>query len=188
MKFEIRNRFSGKILFALETTSLKLCVEAAVGSCADLCGADLRDSDLRGADLGGADLRGAYLRGAKNISKYLTTPLYILQDQIGKIRAYKLTKADGTGPYFPEIKYEVGKTYSVTSANCDESYYCAPGISLASLDWCLKEYKPGYRIFVAEFLRKDIACIPIGSDGKFRVHRCKIVAEKDLKEFGIETN
>jgi hypothetical protein len=30
MLYEIRHRFSGAILFSLETTSLKLCVEAAV--------------------------------------------------------------------------------------------------------------------------------------------------------------
>ena len=136
----------------------------------------------------GASLSGANLCGAKGLSKYITSPLYILQDQVGEIRAYKLTKPDGTGPYYPEIKYEVGENYSVEQANCDETIQCAAGISLATLDWCLKEYKPGYRIFVAEFRNKDIACVPVGSDGKFRVHRCKIVAEKDLKEFGIETN
>jgi hypothetical protein len=84
MKFEIKHRVGAAILFSLETESLKLCVEAAVKSDANLCGAylvgaylrgaDLRGADLRGANLGcaylrdanlrGADLRGAYLRGA----------------------------------------------------------------------------------------------------------------------------
>jgi uncharacterized protein YjbI with pentapeptide repeats len=69
MKFEIKHRWSGVILFSLECESLKLCVSAAVGSGADLCdanlrGADLRGADLRGADLCDADLRGADLRGA----------------------------------------------------------------------------------------------------------------------------
>ena len=92
--FEIKSYFSGRVLFALETESLKLCVEAAVKSDAVLSGAvlrgavlrgavlrgadlrdadlsgavlrgaDLRDADLRGADLRGADLRGAVLRDA----------------------------------------------------------------------------------------------------------------------------
>ena len=44
--FEIKNRFTGSVLFSLETDSLKLCVEAAVKN-----GSDLRDSDLRGAKI-----------------------------------------------------------------------------------------------------------------------------------------
>jgi hypothetical protein len=39
---------------------------------------------------------------------------------------------------------------------------------------------------VAEFTRADIACVPTGSDGKFRLHRCAIVAEKDPREFGLD--
>ena len=49
----------------------------------------------------------------------------------------------------------------------------------------IKEWKKGYKILVAEFTQKDIAAIPIGSDGKFRVNRCKIVGKKDLKELGL---
>ena len=72
--FDIKHRFSGEVLFKLETESLKLCVEAAVKGRADLrdanlrgadlCGADLRDANLRGADLRDANLRGADLCGA----------------------------------------------------------------------------------------------------------------------------
>ena len=50
-KFEIKDSFSGEILFELETTSLKLCVEAGVKARADLRGADLRGANLRGANL-----------------------------------------------------------------------------------------------------------------------------------------
>ena len=61
--FEIKNYFSGRVLFSLETTSMKLCLEAAVRggavlSDADLSGAVLSGAVLRGADLSGADLRG----------------------------------------------------------------------------------------------------------------------------------
>ena len=176
MLFEIKHRFSGKVLFKLETKTLRLCVEAAVVG---------RAADLSGAYLRGANLSEAYLRGATGTNKYLTTNLYILKDQIGKIRAYKLTRSDGTGPYYPDIKYIGGESYDVKNANCNESIQCAAGISLATLDWCIKEWRKGYRIFVAEFTHEDIAAIPIGSDGKFRVHRCTIVGEKDLKELGL---
>ena len=229
MKFEIKDSFK-HVIFTVEAESLKVAVELALKSGANLRGADLSVANLRGADLGsadlsGADLRGAYLRdanlsvanisganlrganlsgadlsganlrganlidanlrGAKELNKYTTTPLYILQDQIGKIRAYKLTKKDGYGPFYSSIKYKVGETYSA-NADCNEKNCCGEGISLATLDWCIKEFKPGYRIFVAEFTNKDIACIPISSDGKFRVSKCKIVAEKDIKDLGLQ--
>ena len=62
--FEIKNRFTGSVMFSLETDSIKLCVEAAVKTGADLRGAYLGGANLRGAYLGGADLGGADLRGA----------------------------------------------------------------------------------------------------------------------------
>jgi uncharacterized protein YjbI with pentapeptide repeats len=68
MKFEIKHRFTGSVLFSLETDSLKLCVEAAVKSGANLTGANLSGADLSGANLRGADLTGAYLYGA-NLSR-----------------------------------------------------------------------------------------------------------------------
>ena len=46
--FEIKHRFTGEVLFKLETESLRLCVDAAVKG---------------GANLGGANLVGAYLGG-----------------------------------------------------------------------------------------------------------------------------
>ena len=64
MEFEIKSRWSGKILFSIETKSFKLAVEAAAES-----GADLRDADLSGAYLRGAYLSGAYLSGAKGLKK-----------------------------------------------------------------------------------------------------------------------
>jgi uncharacterized protein YjbI with pentapeptide repeats len=62
--FEIKNRFTGSVLFSLRCGSLKLCVEAAVAADADLTDANLRGANLTGANLRGADLRGADLRGA----------------------------------------------------------------------------------------------------------------------------
>ena len=64
MKFEIKNRWNGALIFEFEGESLKLCVLASLKSGANLRGADLREADLCGADLREADLRGANLRGA----------------------------------------------------------------------------------------------------------------------------
>lgn len=46
MKFEIKHRFNGSVLFAMECDSLKVCVEAVVKSRADLAGANLAGADL----------------------------------------------------------------------------------------------------------------------------------------------
>ena len=64
IKIEIKNRFTGKVLFEYEkeNNTVKDTVIEAVRK-----GADLRGADLGGADLWGADLRVAYLRGAKDL-------------------------------------------------------------------------------------------------------------------------
>ena len=51
--FEIKNRFSGAVLFRLETESMRLCVEAAVKGGANLDGANLFGANLSGANLDG---------------------------------------------------------------------------------------------------------------------------------------
>ena len=66
IKIEIKNRWTGKVLFEYEkedNTIMETVVEA-VKKDAYLRGADLRGADLRGADLRGAYLRDAYLRDA----------------------------------------------------------------------------------------------------------------------------
>ena len=53
VNIEIKNRWTGDIIFSSEKTTIKEAVEE--------CGANLRGADLRDADLGGANLRGADL-------------------------------------------------------------------------------------------------------------------------------
>ena len=137
------------------------------------------------ADLKAGLLWGATLQGAMGINKFLLTPLYILLDQPGSIRAYKIVKASGEGIYNSGINYLATDTFEVACADTDETNDCGAGINLATLDWCLKEWKTGYRILIMEFLAADIACIPIASDGKFRVFRCKRVGEKNVAPLGI---
>ena len=66
MKLSILSRFNASILFEYEAekNSLKITLQVAVKTGADLDGADLRGADLYGADLRGANLDGANLRGA----------------------------------------------------------------------------------------------------------------------------
>jgi len=64
MKFEIKSRWDGSILFSGEFGNIRLCIEAAVKSGAYLSGANLSGANLSGANLSGADLSGANLSGA----------------------------------------------------------------------------------------------------------------------------
>ena len=45
MKFEIKSRSTGSVLFSLEAESMRLCVEAAVKSRANLSGASVARED-----------------------------------------------------------------------------------------------------------------------------------------------
>jgi uncharacterized protein YjbI with pentapeptide repeats len=64
MKYEIKHRITGAVLFSMECESIKLCVEAAVRAGCDLSGANLSDADLSGATLFGCDLSDANLSDA----------------------------------------------------------------------------------------------------------------------------
>ncbi|MGL4588441.1 MAG: pentapeptide repeat-containing protein [Acinetobacter ursingii] len=83
--YEIKNRWTGKVLFSCEIPDgiesgmiARHAVETAIAEGADLRdadlrGADLEDADLRGANLGDANLRDADLRGAKNAPLIIPT-------------------------------------------------------------------------------------------------------------------
>ena len=146
------------------------------------------NNECERADLSYADLSSADLRSAKGLNKYKVNPYYILQDQPGNIRAYKLVNSRNEGPFNGGIRYDIGQTYEIPDANTDEQAECAAGINVATLEWCLKNYEAGYKILLIEFTAKDIAAIPISSDGKFRLYRCKVIQELDLTKYGIVEN
>ncbi|MFH1615792.1 MAG: pentapeptide repeat-containing protein [Planctomycetota bacterium] len=183
MNYQIKT-INGETLIDGEYDSLRQCVER---NCHNLSGANLYGADLSRANLSGVNLYGADLSGAKGMNKYMTTPMYILLDQIGPIRAYKLVNSQNTGIYNPGLVYEIGKTITVNAWDENENQSCGAGINLASLDWCLKEWKVGYKILLCEFNKENIICIPVGSDGKFRVNSCTPIAELDLAQYGIIT-
>ena len=64
MKIEIKNRWTGKVIFSCEAGSMKLAVKAAIAAKANLRRANLERANLEGANLEGANLRGANLRCA----------------------------------------------------------------------------------------------------------------------------
>jgi Pentapeptide repeats (8 copies) len=199
MSITIKSRDDKPLYVAENATDVRAALQEAVKRGADLGGADLggaylggaylRGADLRGANLhdanlGGAYLHGADLHGAEGVNPRHHNDLLILLDQPGQIRAYKLVNSLGVGPYNGGITYRIGETYHVADANCDPTQQCGPGINLATLPWCVREWRDDYRILIAEFIADDVAAIPLG-DGKFRVHKCSIVGEVDLVELGL---
>ena len=68
---EIKNRFTGSIVFSSTKTTFKEAVEEAKNSGANLCDADLRNADLSDADLSNAELQNArfYGRGGSEVIK-----------------------------------------------------------------------------------------------------------------------
>jgi hypothetical protein len=199
MNVEIKNK-SGEVIHCGEYEDVRACLLGAIKAGANLRSANLRSADLRSANLSSANLSSADLRSADLSSANLSyanlrfanginpernTPLLIMLDQPGKLRAYKLVRADGRGPFtcnhprdWPP--YQIGLNYEVDDANTDVTQDCGAGINVATLDWILREWKPGYRVLLVEFRAKDIAAIPTATDGKFRLHRCKVVGEKDI--------
>jgi len=160
---------------------------------ADLSRANLSRAYLSGADLSGAYLSGADLSGAKGINPYLSTPLLILLDQpkTNDLIAYKLVTKEYGSPIAPSngygsIKYEIGKTVEVSDADENPENQCARGISVSTLDWCMKEWNKGRKILRGTFRVADIACIPTATDGKFRIRKFTPINEVDLKEIGLE--
>ena len=148
---------------------------------ADLRDAALRDADLSGADLRGADLRGAALSRARGIQRERCIDLLMLLDQPGAIRAYTLVTADLQSPiHSTRITYAIGQTYEEPNANTDDAELCGEGLHVATLPWCLREYRRGHRILIVEFTAADIACIPTCTDGKFRLRKFTVVGEKDI--------
>jgi hypothetical protein len=151
---------------------------------ANLSRATLTGADLTGATLTRTDLTGAYLTGAVGIVRERHIDLLMLLDQPGPIRAYKLVTADGSSPIYSEkLSYPIGAVISVDNANTDPNEPCGIGIHVATLPWVLREWGEGNRVFLVEFTAADIACIPTATDGKFRLHRCTVVSEKDVSAF-----
>ena len=66
MKIQIKSSFTAAVLFEHDTenNSIRMTLELAIKSGANLSYANLSRANLRGADLSGADLSGAHLSGA----------------------------------------------------------------------------------------------------------------------------
>ena len=180
---------SGAVLYTADaaTTMAEAVASAAVQARANLRNADLRNANLIGASLSGASLRNANLRGANGITPERVSPLHLYRYQLpgAELVAFKLVDANSEGPFNGGVVYRPGELVSVGNANTDPLQGCAAGINVATLDWCLREWRETYRILRVAFTTDDIAAIPVATDGKFRLHRCRVVDEMDLVALGI---
>ena len=99
------------------------------------------------------------------------------------LRAWKYLK-NGKSPY-RKSSYKIGKVYAEKDYSTDERITCDKGLNVATLQWCLNDSQSDSEFIEVEFYTKDIIAVPFATDGKFRVHRCKIIGEKDLKKIGL---
>jgi hypothetical protein len=178
VKFEIKSRCEGKVLFSLETESLKLCVEAAAKSGANLyranlSGADLPRANLSGANLYGADLYRANLSGAKNMFKTM-----------GVEHHNRYWKRFDKGLNNNGYQFKVGLNVLREGEKFadDERINCSyPGFHFASRSWCAMFYPT--RPLEAKILIPRDAKInePWGTDGKASADKIKILQVFDVK-------
>ena len=157
MIFEIKSHIDGKILFSLETSSFKLCIEAAVKSSANLssadlrsanlsyadlryanlcyanlCYADLRYADLCSADLRSADLRYANLKNTKNMVKLMGV-------EVGNTYWKRFDGGLCNNNY--QYKVGINKLRKGEKFADDERVTCDyPAFHFASRSWCAVNY------------------------------------------------
>ena len=172
---EIKNRFTGEVIYKSKGKILRTVVEEAIEQRANLSEANLRGANLSEANLWGADL---------------LPDLYILKFQPPKtiLRGWKYLR-DGKSPY-QSAEYEVGKVYTEKDFSTDERITCNRGLNVATLQWCLNDSPSDVEFIEVEFYAKDIVAIPFATDGKFRVKRFKVLrkiirdeAEKIVAKF-----
>ena len=150
---------------------------------ANLSKASFYNTDVSDADFYGTNLSETSFFKAKGIMPERFTPLLMLLDQPGKIRAYKLVKLNGEdifafsdGNNLKTI-YEIGKEY--IAKETDINPVIIPRIIVGTLDWALGEWREGFKILIVEFEAKDIIDIPTGKN-YFYLHRCTVVGEKKI--------
>ena len=135
-KFEIRDRFTGAVIYEGEAGSFSALVQAAVRARAYLYGADLSDAylsvaNLSGANLSVADLSGAYLSGAYLSHAYLSganlTGAYLSHANLSHA---KLSDADLSGAYLSGANLSHAK---LSGANMTGAYLYGADMSGANM-------------------------------------------------------
>lgn len=104
----------------------------------------------------------------------------------GTFRAYKVSMAYGSSPDFvyahPVLTCAPGAVLEVKRAVRSRKRDCAAGVNVATREWCKLTYYGelvwgGYRLWFVEFEARDIASVPINTEGKFRLFRCRVIRQ-----------
>ena len=159
-------------------------VEREIKPFSNLTGANLTRADLTRANLTGANLTGAYLTGAYGLSMlhntYLPDVTYTALKAVGK--DYKSLMVH-TSPGTP-LDYTPGTVVNVKGAETDRRVLCGPGINVSDMNYYSLNHGTS-KVVLVEFLGSDVAAVPYASDGKFRLHRCKVLRDvtEEVKRF-----
>lgn len=78
------------------------------------------------------------------------------------------------------INYEIGKSYQVLDINKNILEQCGAGLNVATKNW-IRTYKENHYIIKVLIPKGTLICIPINTDGKFRVDGFKVL--KRIKWF-----
>jgi hypothetical protein len=178
-KVAIKNRWSGETIYEAEIScspdtlpsiKLGLAVKAALKADANLADANLARANL-------ADAKGFIPERTTHLASIRFLPV---------CHAFKVVNEKGEGHINGGLKYKLGKRVSVKDADDNPSTMCSTGIHVADLPWCLREWREGYRILLIEHSPDDIACVPYGTDGKYRLKGCTPIKDitDELRECG----
>jgi hypothetical protein len=208
MKFKIKHRFSGEVLFSMETESIKLCVEAAVKSRANLSWANLSWANLSGAnlswanlswadlswaDLSRADLSGANLSGANLSGADLSRADLSGADLSGAKKLVKIMGVEPGNTYWKRFdgglnnngyQFRVGLNVLRDGEKFadDERVVCGyPGFHFASRSWCAAYYPQRPLEARIRIPLDAIICEPWATDGKASADRIEILQVFDAK-------
>ena len=192
MKFKIKHRFSGEVLFSMETESIKLCVEAAVKSGADLSRANLIEADLIGTNLSGANLSGANLSWADLSRANLSWADLNGADLSGAKKLVKIMGVEPGNTYWKRFdgglnnngyQFRVGLNVLRDGEKFadDERVVCGyPGFHFASRSWCAAYY-PRRPLEARIRIPLDAKiCEPWSTDGKASADRIEILQVYDV--------
>ena len=135
-KLDIKNRYTGEIIYQAEAESFKALVEAAVKAKTDLSEADLSGAYLSEANLSGANLSRANLSGA-NLSRADLSGAYLSEANLSRanlsradlseanLSGANLSRADLSGAYLSEA--------NLSRADLSGAYLSRANLSRADL-------------------------------------------------------
>lgn len=182
MKIEIKHRYTRSVLFSLETENIKIALETAMKSGANLRGADLSGANLSGANLSRANLSGADLSGVNlslaNLSGadgLLFAAEYMDQNFACDDNGYIVYRAqNGNNNHPKHWVFGPGKFLTETP-NPDRCTLCGCGVAFATLKWAKENHDGPY--WRCRINWKDLldTVIPYNTDGKGRCARLELL-------------